>query len=138
MTITAGDFYILQTGPWAGPDTRTEDVLDRERLAALITARDPHHSDLDVSLALMDLVRDDLLLSGTGGGEGLSDADMRLAIRALERTSARVGHGFKLPFRDHSEWRAWWNRNDGYGSWQARRDLLSGLFDEAYARLMAA
>jgi len=138
VTIAAGDFYVLQLGPWDGPDTPTEEVLDRERLTALIARPDPQHSDLDVSLALMDLVRDDLLLSGTGGGESLLDADMRLAIRALERTSARAGHEFKLPFRDHSGWRVWWKRNDGYGSWQARRDLLSGLFDESYARLMAA
>lgn len=118
--------------------TSSDEELDRERLTALIAGPDAHHSDLDISLALMDLVRDDLLLSGTGGGLSLSDADMRLAIRALARTSARAGHEFKLPFRDHIGWKTWWNRNDAHGSWQARRDLLSDLFDEPYAQLMAA
>lgn len=139
MAITSGDFFILRTepDPWGGSSTSVED-LDRDRLTRLISAADPEETDLDVCLALMDLVRDDLHKSGTGGGEALTDSDMRLAVRALERVSARAGHEFNLPFRDHSGWRSWWNRNDGYGSWQSRRDLLSGLFDEPYAALMHA
>ncbi len=54
--------------------------------------------------------------------------------------SARAGHEFKLPFRDHAGWRSYWIRKgaSGSGGWQARRDLLSDLFDGAYALLMAA
>jgi hypothetical protein len=62
VTITAGDLYVLQAGPWDGPDTRCEEVLDRGRLTAVNAGADPQHHDLDVSLALMDLVRDDMLL----------------------------------------------------------------------------
>ena len=88
----------------------------------------------------MDLVRDDLQLSGTSGDAQISNLDMRVAIRALERTSARAGHEFKLPFRDHDTWKSHWIRNNasGPGGWQARRDLLSDLFDAPYAAMMAA
>jgi hypothetical protein len=140
MPITANDFFTTRfvPDPWGGQISMPREELDVDRLTALIAGPDPSASDLETSLALMDLVRDDLLKSGTGGGEDLTDAQMRVAVRALQRTSARAGHEFQLPFRDHAGWRAWWGRNDGYGSWQARRDLLSNLFDEPYARMMAA
>lgn len=137
MAITSSDFFTSGSGgAWLEPVEPEE--LDRDRLTRLLEAADPVEPDLDVALALMDLVRDDLTASGTGGGESLSDEDMRLAIRVLSRVADRAGYEFKLPFRDHTSWRAWWNRNDGYGSWQARRELLGGLFDETYARLIAA
>lgn len=144
MSFTAADFWVAEetadpwkSDPWA---TSVVEILDNARLSALISARDPEHADLDVALALMDLVRDDLQLSGTSGGDRIADVGMRLAIRALERTSARAGHEFKLPFRDHAGWRSYWIRKgaSGSGGWQARRDLLSELFDGAYASLMAA
>jgi hypothetical protein len=116
------------------------EVLDVARLTALISGPEVQHTDLDVALALMDLVRDDLQLSGTGGGERITDANMRVATRALERAIARAGHEFKLPFRDHAGWRSFWIRKgaSGPGGWQARRDLLSEIFDAPYASLMAA
>lgn len=88
----------------------------------------------------MDLARDDLQLSGTSGGNRISDGNMRLVIRALERVSARAGHECKLPFRDHAGWRSYWIRKGASdsGGWQARRDLLGDLFDVAYSSLMAA
>jgi hypothetical protein len=139
--ISAADFWVVDAvGPYQGPDTEFTESLDRERLKALTTAPDPAHLDLDVCLALMDLFEDDLELSGTGGGERLSVDDVRLVVRALERTTTRAGHPFTLPFRDHSSWRSYWIMKgaSGGGGWQARRDLLSDLFDEAYAQLMAA
>ena len=137
VAITSSDFFTSGSGgDWLEPVEPEE--LDRDRLTRLLEAADPVKPDLDVALAVMDLVRDDLTASGTGGGESLSDQDMRLAIRVLSRVADRAGYEFKLPFRDHTSWRAWWNRNDGYGAWQVRRDLLGGLFDETYARLIAA
>lgn len=137
VTLTSGDFFVPRTptAPW---DTATES-LDRDRLTALIERPDPAHRDLDIALALMDLVRDDFTMSGTdGSGKGnLTDDEMRLAVRALQSVTARTGHEFKLPYRDHTTWRAWWIRNNAHGSWQARRDLLSELFDERYAALMS-
>jgi hypothetical protein len=140
VMITASSFFVLVPGPWDGPDTHLDEVLDTQRLTALIAGPDAESSDLDVALALMDLVRDDLQLSGTGGGAHLVDSEMRLAVRALERAAARAGFTFQLPFRDHATWRSYWIRSGaaGTGGWQARRDLLSDLFDESYAKLMAA
>ena len=141
MSITAADFFVLEErlDAWGSPQV---EVLDTERLASIVAAKEPDHSDLDVTLALMDLVRDDLQHSGTeGSGSGrIADADMRVGVHALERASDRAGYPFKLPFRDHSSWKSYWIRKgaSGTGGWQARRDLLGDLFDQSYARLMAA
>jgi hypothetical protein len=134
VTITGADFFVPKEVPDPWDEHRIEDVLDRDRLTALVSGPDPVELDLDVALALMDLVRDDLQLSGTSGHGRLDDAEMRLAIRALQRTTARVGQEFKFPFRDHATWRSYWIRMDASGSWQARRNLLSDLFDESYAQ----
>lgn len=139
MALTSHDYFIthrVESG-FAGTTVTYEDELDRSRLDALMAGPDPAHSDVEVALALIDLVRDDLERSGTDGGQVLSDVDMRIAMRAMERVSERAGHPCKPPFRDHSAWRSWWNRNGAYGSWQARRDLLSDLFDAPSAVLMA-
>ncbi len=110
MAITSGDFFVTRTqpDPWGGAGETTVEDVDRDRLSQLIVAPDPGEGDLDVTLALMDLVRDDLLVSGTGGVPSIRDEDMRVAIRALERVAARAGHEFKLPFRDHSAWHGLW------------------------------
>lgn len=141
MTISAADFFaVASRAPWDGPDTKLDEVFDTPRLQSLIEAPEAGLPDLDVALALMDLVRDDLHLSGTEGGQRIGDADLRIAVRALERTSERAGLSFKLPFRDHAGWRSYWIRKgaSGPGGWQARRDLLSELFDEPYAKMLAA
>lgn len=74
MPVTAVDLGIVgekadpwSSNPWA---TALTEVLDSARLSALISTPDPEQADLDIALALVDLVRDDLQLSGTSGGEG--------------------------------------------------------------------
>lgn len=137
MVVSSSDFFIAPGGSdWFAP--AEPERLDRDRLEALIEQPESDEPDAEIALALMDVVRDDLTASGTGGGQSLPDDDMRLAIRALGAVTERVGLPFKLPFRDHTTWRAWWNRNGGHGSWQARRELLSGLFDETYEQLVEA
>jgi hypothetical protein len=43
---------------------------------------------------------------------------------------ARLGiDRFKIPFRDHEGFYNYWIKEGAYGSWQARRDLLVGIFD---------
>ncbi|MHB8448865.1 MAG: hypothetical protein ACYDAQ_00095 [Mycobacteriales bacterium] len=137
MTITSADCFVLRESRGPFGSGMTEEV-DRERLKSLITEPEPAHSDLEIALALMDLVRDDRQLSGTSGGQRIGNADMRVAVHALERAAARAGFNFRLPFRDHEAWKSYWIRKDAKGSWQARRDLLSDLFDQAYASMMAA
>ena len=63
---------------------------------------------------------------------------MRIAVRAFERTAARAGYEMSIPFRDHTSWKTYWLQRGASGSWQARRELLSELFDRPYALLVAA
>jgi hypothetical protein len=140
VTITAADFWVpKEKSDFWGSGTRLVEVIDSARLTELVSSPDHVHSDLDVALALMDLVRDDFQLSGTSGNERISDGSMRLAVRALERTAARAGYDVRLPFRDHSAWKSYWirKRASGAGGWQARRELLSDIFDAPYAAMMA-
>ena len=61
---------------------------------------------------------------------------MREALLALRATVRRLGvNDFEVPFRDFTSFRTWWVANDAYGSWQARRDLLAGIFDSLHDRL---
>lgn len=136
MTLTSSDFFneVQEPDGWGG--FATSESLNTEWLDRLRAAPDPDHSDVDVAVALMDLVHDDLMRSGTAGNEALSDADMRTATRTLAAVTKRCGHPFILPFRDHAGWKTWWVRNGAHGSWQARRVLLSDLFDEITAKLL--
>jgi hypothetical protein len=131
VTISSDDFFVTTAvdDPWGGPAKIIED-LDTNRLAALIDGPEPGQSDLSVSLALMDLIRNDLTRSGTGTDPRIPDVGLRLAIRTLKRVTARIGAEFDLPFRDHTGWREWWIRNGAKGSYRARRDLLHDLFYE--------
>jgi hypothetical protein len=35
----------------------------------------------------------------------------------------------ELPFQNFTKFRTYWLRNDGHGSWQARRDMLEAIFE---------
>lgn len=135
MDLVSSDFFEEdEFSGWGGSKTESLNTAWLERLRQ---QPDPEHSDVDVAVALMDLIHNDLLLFGTSGGESLADEEIRVAIRTLRAVTTRCGEAFKLPFRDHSTWKGYWLKNDGYGSWQARRELLSALFDEATASLEA-
>lgn len=136
MTIASDDFFdlVVHEDPWGG-HARTTEEIDVDLLNAFGKASDPRHADTDVALALLDLVRDDLTLSGTGKDARVPDAQMRLAIRTLNKVMARAGYEFALPFRDHASWREWWIRQGARNSYQARRDLLHDLFDPAIQAL---
>ena len=135
VTLVSSDFFEEdEFDGWGGARRESLNTAWLERLRR---RPEPEHSDVDVAVALMDLVHNDLMLFGTSGGESLSDEEMRIAVRTLRAVTSRCGEEFKLPFREHSSWKAYWLKNDGYGSWQARRELLSGLFNDATARLEA-
>ena len=138
MSSNPEDFFVVVEATWNGPDTVYEQHLNTGYLEGLIQRPDQDTSDLDLAIALLDLIRDDLLLSGTNGQQRISDAGMRIAVRAFERTAARAGHELSIPFRDHTSWKTYWLQRGASGSWQARRELLSELFDRPYALLVAA
>jgi len=82
------------------------------------------------------LIHDNLEQYGTAGGQEMTEEEMREALLALRATVDRLGvSNFEVPFRDLSTFRVWWNQNGAYGSWRARRDLLSGIFDPLHDQL---
>jgi hypothetical protein len=93
------------------------------------------HDDVEVAVPLARLVHGDFTSYGTGGGEQLSEEEMRLALRSLRTVTSRLGLELDCPFRDYSSFRSWWVNNGAHGSWQGRRDLLSGIFDPLHDQL---
>jgi hypothetical protein len=91
--------------------------------------------DVEIAVALTRLVHDELELYGTSGSQMLSEDDMREALRALHAVLGRIGIDVDVPFRDFSTFRTYWGRNDGYGSWQARRDMLEAIFGPLHDQL---
>lgn len=93
-------------------------------------------SDVEAAVALAKLVHDDLQAYGTSGGNLLNDDQIWLAIQALHAVTRRLSvTSFKVPFRDFTSFHDWWVKNGAYGSYQARRDLLAGIFDPLHDRL---
>ena len=92
--------------------------------------------DIEVAVPLAILIHDELEKYGTSGGEEMSEQEMRLAILALRAVTERLGTSLpEIPFRDFGSFRTWWLRNEAYNSWQARRNLLHGLFDPLHDQL---
>lgn len=121
--------------PWGPPVGQAANV---ELLEKLRHAPHADRSDLEVAIALVDLVHPELEAFGTGGGESLTNAHIGLALRTLNAVLARLGMGTDLPFRDFTTFRSYWLREGASGSWQARRDLLDSLFEPLRAKLYAA
>lgn len=128
------DFFIDDDLPGAfGLPSR---YLDVELLARLRRGPIPNREDIEVAVPLARLVHDDLERYGTSGAPEMTEQGMREALLALHAVVDRLGIGaFEVPFRDFGTFRSWWLKNDAYGSWQARRDLLSGIFDSLHDRL---
>jgi hypothetical protein len=115
--------------PWTVITSFDEEFLDelRHKPAA---GRD----DLEVAIALAQLVHDELESYGTNGLQRLDEQQIGLAI--LSAVLKRLGIQFELPYRNFSTFRTFWIRNDCSGSWQARRDLLDERFEPLHLRLM--
>lgn len=117
--------------PW-GSSTST---LNEDLLSDLIQGPTDGVSDVDAALALLHLADNELRAYGTDSSNELKDPQIHLVLRALRTTAARIGVTISLPFRDFSGFRSYWNRNDGHGSWQARRNMVDGFFAEAFDKL---
>lgn len=97
-------------------------------------------ADIVVAVPLARLVHDDLEGYGTDGRTELTATGIRTAISALRATVDRLGiQGFDPPFRDFDTFRSHWKKvgASGSGGWQARRDILSELFDPLHDQLDA-
>lgn len=61
---------------------------------------------------------------------------MREGLQTLRTLLKRFGmDDSEVPFRDFKSFRSYWGRNDAYGSWQARRDILHEIFDPIHDQL---
>jgi Abortive infection C-terminus len=110
-------------------------TLNTELLGSLRSGPLPDTSDISTAEGLLDLVQDELTAYGTDGTNELDDKQIVLVIRTLETVLGRLGIPLKLPFRNFTSFRTYWLRNDGYGSWQARRDIVDGLLEPCRVEL---
>lgn len=111
------------------PFTDAIEVLDVELINRLRTCAPAGRDDLEVAIALTELLAIDFEGYGTDGSTRVhGDHEVALCVRALKGTTRRIGIEFDLPWRDYSSFRRYWIANSGYGSWQARRDLVERHF----------
>ncbi len=129
------DFFKDEAHPFGFGTSRT---LDHDLLVSLRRSPTPGGTpDRELVVALARLVHDELEAFGTDGSEQLSEAQIRDALLALQAVAKRLGVGeLAIPFRDYATFKSYWLRNDAYGSWQARRNLLNMIFDPIHDQLI--
>lgn len=87
--------------------------------------------EVSVAIKMLRTVQDEFERFGTDGTQAFTNDDSREALLALQACCKRLGFvNFVWPFRDFSSFRSWWISEGARGSWQARRDLLEGVFGE--------
>lgn len=110
--------------------------LDLARLRAIRAGPDSEHSDIEVAVPLARLVHEEFITCGTSGDNELGLEEIREALLALKAVVARLGiENFDVPFRDFTSFRSYWSREGATGSWEARRQLLAGIFDPLHDQL---
>lgn len=129
LTISAtalvpDDFFIDDGGPFpSGPSLNTD-------LLAQLRAGEYHGaSDLEAAFSLVGLLRSEYLQFGTGGGNQLTDNGIQQVQRTCRLVLNRVAIDLEVPWRDFSSFKGYWLANGGYGSWQARRQMVADAFD---------
>lgn len=133
-SMRADEFFIDDEALIDFPDARR---FDRRMVAELRRAPLPATNDVEAAVPLARLVHDELETYGTSGGQQLNDLEMRDALLALRAVLDRLGlEPLEAPFRDFTTFRNYWIRAGAKGSWQARRDLLAGIFDPIHDSLI--
>lgn len=130
------DFFSSEDSDVFGISVSTP-KFDRSLVADIRRGPIADHGEVEVAVALARLIHDELEIYGTSGGQVLDDQEMREALVALNAVTRRLGVSLDVPFRDFNTFKSYWLRNDGYGSWQARRDLLNEIFDGSHDELVA-
>ncbi len=106
------------------------DLLERVRAG---TFND--RSDVEVAVALLRLAHDELQAYGTDGAQRTNEQGIRLILRTSRQLLKRLGIVLELPFSDFRTFRTYWETNGAWGNWQARRDILNGLFEPLHLEL---
>lgn len=110
-------------------------LLDRDRLIRLRASSDANRSNIAVGVALLHLAHHELEAFSAGGSERTSEEGICLVLCASRQVLDRVGLSLDLPFSVFRTFRSYWVANDGYGSWQALRDILGQLFKPVHIEL---
>jgi hypothetical protein len=115
-------------------------ILNREMIEGVLTGSLDRITDVDAAVALARLVHDEFETFGTGGNpyadERMDDDDSARALLALRQVLKRLRIEFAPQFRDFRTFRQFWIREGAANSYQARRDILSRLFDDIHERLV--
>ena len=109
--------------------------LNEDLLRSILNNQVVGFSDVDVTEALVQLIRDELIAYGTDGSQLTDNDGVKQMIRTMKVVSKRIGIETSLPFRDYDTFRSYWVNNGAYGSWQARRDILNDLFEPIQSRI---
>src|SRR6266536_266574 len=127
------DFFTEADFPVLGGTRR---VFDADRADKLRLTSEEGTSDLDAGYVLAKLAYDDLTSFGTGSGKQLSNENLSVVLRSLRAILGRVGVKFDPPpFRDFDGFKSYWISHGMSGSWAARREYVSELFDPVFSRL---
>jgi hypothetical protein len=142
--MRATDFFIFEprdpTVMTDGLDPWTIDYMVEVFNLPLVESlrRNPadEYLDIEVAVALADLVHRQLEAYGTSGDQKLSDDELASAIQTLRAVLRRLDINLELPYRNFSSFRTYWLRNGASNSWQARREILADQFEPLHARLI--
>jgi hypothetical protein len=134
--VNPEELFIYSESPvGSDPWGTTQRSLNRALLEGLRRGHVDGISDLDIALALTQQIHDDLMAYGTGRGEDLDNEECKIALRALNATLIRLGLKVTIPFRDYTSFRSFWESNGAFGSWAARRKIITELFEPIFTRL---
>jgi hypothetical protein len=132
--VRPAEFFLDDEIPAPYGDSRRR--VDVDLLTRIRTGQLDGFEGIEVAVPLAILIHDELEKYGTSGGQEMSEQEMRQAILALRAVTERLATASpEIPFREFGSFRSWWLRNDAYNSWQARRNLLHGLFDPLHDQL---
>ncbi|MFB0840194.1 hypothetical protein ACETK3_19595 [Arthrobacter sp. E44] len=92
-------------------------------------------TDVEIAVPLARLVHDEYRSRGTDNNPRISQAESRAVMAALRAVLKRLSVDFQPPFTDFDGFYTYWKNNNGYGSWQARRQILAELFDPLHEQL---
>lgn len=131
LTFTADDLFE-PTDPWSTLNARPlrANLVDHLRHGPVDGT-----DDLEVAVALVELLQAEFVAYGTDGGEQMSDREAALAVRALRATLARLSIAWSPPWLDFTGFKTYWLAHDGYGSWSARREMVRLHYGEILQRL---
>lgn len=128
------EFFVddIVTDAWGNPARHLDTIMLNRVRAGPLSDRD----DIEVAGPLAILLHDELVKFGTDGTQELSEVEVRAAILAMRALQERLEVSSpEIPFRDFGSFKSYWVRNGGHGSWQARRTMLSGIFEPLHDQL---